>query len=190
MNYLAHLQLSPRDPHSMAGNLMGDFRKYMGTGELPAGIRQGIINHCRVDKFTDTHDVVSDLRGVFSNHRRRYAGIIIDVTFDYFLSRYWDMFNSEKRTDFIRFAYERLDTCREFMPGRMSSAVQYMISEDWLGSYSELAGIESTLNRIARRIRFDNNLHGAIDEVRKNYVLLERGFLEFYPQLQQHMQEK
>lgn len=186
MNYLAHLQLSPRDTHSLVGNLMGDFRKYIDTQDLPVKIRQGINNHCRVDKFTDNHDVVNNLRDIFSNRRRRYAGIIIDVTFDHFLSRYWYMFNSEQRTDFIRFAYGCLDGCTEIMPARMSHVVRYMIKEDWLGSYSEMAGIEQTLNRMSRRIRFENNLHGAAVEVRKYYKCLERGFLEFYPQLQEY----
>ena len=187
MNYLAHLYLSPCSTHAIVGNLMGDFRKHITDTDLPEDILLGIENHCRVDRFTDSHAVVGELKQVFSSKRRRFAGIILDVAFDHFLSRHWHEFHDQERRDYIRYAYDCLQRGRGFMPSRMQHAVQYMITEDWLGSYVELDGIGNSLDRLSHRIRFRNNLHGAVEEVERHYSELESGFLEFFPQLIDHV---
>ena len=183
MNYLAHLFLSPRSTQAVVGNLMGDFRKHVTAITLPEEVLRGIENHCRVDRFTDNHAVIGGLKHVFSGKRRRFAGIILDVAFDHFLSRHWDLFHTEQRVDYIDYLYGCLHGGRALMPPRMQHAVDYMIAEDWLGSYADLAGIDTCLNRMSKRIRFDNNLYGAIEEIQANYPELDSGFLEFFPQL-------
>ena len=184
MNYLAHLLLAQREAKTLLGALMGDFRKHVDVRELPEAILRGMEHHRAVDRYTDSHPLVRNLKSLFSQQRRRYAGIIIDISFDHFLSRHWQLFSAEHRSEFIDYVYDCLRQCRTSMPPRMQQAMHYMIQEDWLGSYVELAGVESSLNRLSRRIRFQNNLHGAIEEVAENYSGLERGFLEFFPQLQ------
>ena len=62
MNYLAHFKLSKPDIHSIVGNMMGDFRRFTELSTLPRSILDGIENHQRVDKFTDGHAVVNDLK--------------------------------------------------------------------------------------------------------------------------------
>lgn len=186
MNYLAHLSLSPRSTYAVVGNLMGDFRKYMHDTPVPHEVLLGIENHCRVDRYTDSHAVVRGLKPVFSSRRRRFAGIILDVVFDHFLSRHWHRFHDEDRLDYIGYVYGCLQRGTDVMPPRMQRAVHYMIAEDWLGSYADLDGIAICLDRMARRIRFDNMLSGAVEEVQENYRELEAGFLEFFPQLIDH----
>lgn len=187
MNYLAHLYLSPRTTLAVVGNLMGDFRKHVSATDLPEGVLLGIENHCRVDKFTDSHLEVRRLRNLFSKNRRRFAGIILDVVFDHFLSRHWHMFHDEDRLEYIGYLYNCLHRGRSLMPSHMQKVVDYMIEENWLGSYIDLAGIDICLNRMSRRIRFDNHLYGAIEEVEENYSVLESGFLGFFPQLIEHV---
>ena len=189
MNYLAHLFLSPRSTHAVVGNLMGDFRRHVRNNALPTEVLQGIENHCRVDRFTDSHVGIRGLKHVFSSKRRRYAGIILDVVFDHYLSRHWHTFRDEPRVDYIGYLYGCLQRGRGLMPPRMQTVVAYMIEEDWLGSYVDLAGIDTCLNRMSHRIRFDNNLYGAIEEVQANYNELEAGFLEFFPQLMEHINQ-
>ena len=183
MNYLAHLSLSHRSTHALVGNLMGDFRKHIQATKLPEGVLQGIENHCRIDKFTDNHPEIRNLKNVFSNQRRRFAGIIMDVAFDHFLSCHWHEYYQEDRRIFIDYAYTCLRRGACLMPPRMQHAVHSMITEDWLGSYADLSGIAVSLNRMSQRIRFQNKLYGAVEEIQANYAVLDRGFLEFYPQL-------
>ena len=187
MNYLAHLHLSARSTHAIVGNLMGDFRKHLTGTALPADVLLGIENHCLVDRFTDSHPIIQELKQVFSSKRRRFAGIILDVAFDHFLSRYWHRFHDQERLDYICYSYGCLERGRHLMPSRMQHVVHYMITEDWLGSYIELVGIGFSLDRISHRIRFKNNLYGAVEEVERHYAELESGFLEFFPQLIDHV---
>ena len=187
MNFLAHLSLAERNRDSIIGNLMGDFRKYLSVEEIPDTVRQGIRNHQRVDKFTDSHEVVYALKETFSPRRRRYAGIILDVAFDHFLSVNWDRYNTEPREAFIKYSYSCLNSGLEYMPEKMQKTVCLMIREDWLGSYRQLSGIEIAINRLSRRIRFRNDLYGAVEEIQLNYKTLEQGFYDFFPALQRHV---
>ena len=187
MNYLAHLQLAPRQADAILGALLGDFRRHVDLSQLPPSIMLGVVHHRAVDKFTDSHPLIADMKSLFSRERRRYAGIIIDISFDHFLSRHWRRFNTDGREEFIRYAHGCLRQGQALLPPRMRQLLGYLIAEDWLGSYAELAGVADSLDRLARRLRFRNQLHGAIEEVHSNYLALERGFLEFYPQLQAHM---
>jgi len=45
------------------------------------------------------------------------------------------------------------------------------------------------LDHIAQRVRFNNQFSGIIDEISPRYAELEQCFLQFYPQLQQHLQQ-
>ena len=190
MNYLAHLHLSSPEPDALVGNLMGDFRKHLLIQTLPESLQAGIRNHILVDRFTDNHYIINKLKEEFSPARRRFAGIILDVSFDYFLSRHWQRFNFQQRTEFIHTTYACLESRLHLMPVPMRQVIQVMIEQDWLDSYSDLTGIEFSLNRISRRIRFKNTLHGAIDEVHQNFEAIEESFLEFYPLLQQYMHKQ
>ncbi len=189
MNYLAHLCLSRPDAESMVGNLMGDFRKYLGGDLLPENVHLGIENHVRVDKFTDTNQVIRDIKSLFSHERRRFAGIIIDVAFDYFLIRHWQAFNDEDLDGFIDRAHARISSMWHIMPVHMQYVMKYMIRENWLRSYSSLEGIDHALNQLSRRIRFENKLAGAIEEIEINYEKIEQGFLQFFPALLEHIDQ-
>ena len=183
MNYLAHLYLADRDKFSIIGNLMGDFRRHLKGRTLPEAVMVGIENHRRVDKFTDGHTEVLGLKGCFSRKRRRFAGIILDLAFDHFLAVHWERYSMEPREDFIGYCYSCLWDGMDLMPERMQRTVDYMIREDWLASYRDLSGIDVALNRLSRRIRFDNHLEGAAEEIESNYALIEAGFLAFFPEL-------
>ena len=188
MNYLAHLKLSRPDAESMVGNLMGDFRKYLCGDSLPDTVRLGIENHVRVDKFTDSNTLILDLKRLFSHERRRFAGVIIDVVFDYFLIRHWQRFSDEKLDLFIDDTHDSISSKWDIMPERMQYVMDYMIREDWLRSYSTLEGIDHALDRMSTRIRFENKLAGAIEEIEHHYQELEEGFLQFFPELIVHIE--
>ena len=53
MNYLAHLFLAGGSPESLIGNLAGDFVKGALGDRFTPGIREGIMQHRRIDAFTD-----------------------------------------------------------------------------------------------------------------------------------------
>jgi len=187
MNYLAHIYLAEDSDESVIGNLLGDFVKGPVGNEFTPGIAKGIITHRKVDVFTDSHEKFLASKKLISPERRRFAGIIIDLTFDHFLAKNWSEYSSSELPLFIKETYELLARNRSILPEKLQGFLPRMIDEDWLGSYRELEGIGETMDRISRRLnrRFqrENTLAGAVEEVESNYPELERNFSSFFPEV-------
>ncbi|MFY8274731.1 ACP phosphodiesterase [Pseudoalteromonas sp. SSDWG2] len=187
MNYLAHLYLSQSTSDSHFGNLLGDFRRGVNKTDLAPAVLRGLENHLLVDKFTDHHQLVKNAKQLFSEQRRRFAGVAIDVAFDHFLIRHWHTFTPQSFSDFRQHSYALLNRRVDKMPPKMQSVVTRMCEEDWFATYASLDGIDLALNNIAKRIRFENTFHGAAHDIAVHYAEFEEIFLAFFPQLQAHV---
>ena len=183
MNYLAHLFLAKKDPYSMVGNLMGDFMKGVDLTQLPSSVVLGIQNHQMIDAFTDKHQKVCALKKCLSPERKRFSGIITDVMFDYYLIKHWQKYSKSNFNYFVDEIYRVLMSNITIMPKRMKTVVRRMVDMDWLRSYGSLEIMGYVLDKMSQRIRFENSLSGAIDEVMDNYNTYENAFLHFFPQL-------
>lgn len=187
MNYLAHLYLAKPDADSLTGNLLGDFCRSVDTLQYSTKVRAGLENHRLVDRFTDHHPNVRAAKQRFSRTRRRFAGIALDVLFDYFLIQHWDRFADEPFEAFCARAYQRLASRLPIMPPRMQQVVGSMIQSHWLAHYQSLDGVAHALDRIAGRIRFSNQFAGSIVEIRANLGEFEHCFEQFFPALVTHV---
>lgn len=183
LNYLAHLYFSETNVESRVGNLLGDFARGVDINHLSAPVRLGLINHRAIDQFTDTHPQVRELKTLFSPQRRRFSGIVLDVLFDHFLIHHWHRYTTEPLDQFINQAYHDLHQGYPLMPDQMQRVVEKMIKGDWIRSYEDVDQVGFALDRIADRIRFQNNFAGSISEVQQQYAVLEAGFLQFFPDL-------
>jgi len=72
----------------------------------------------------------------------------------------------------------------------MRHVTRRMIEYNWFGCYRELDAIAEALDRVAARIRFANQFGNAIEDLQRHHDMIRDGFFEFYPQLQQHVQEQ
>lgn len=186
MNYLAHVFLAQNTPDSRLGNLMGDFVK--GNLEryrdcYPTGILQGLRTHRLVDEFTDQHPLFRQSRDRVRHELGLYAGIAIDIFYDHFLSCHWSRFCARSRLDFITEIYILLESQCDHLPAKLQAIVPYIIQEDWLNRYQDLAGINYTFTRLHRRIKRENPLHQAPQILQQHYSELEADFLQFFPEL-------
>jgi acyl carrier protein phosphodiesterase len=183
MNYLAHLFLAEPTPEALIGNLLGDFRTGVALDCYPIAIRRGIETHLRIDAFTDGHGVVKASKQYFSPPLRRFAGIILDILYDHYLAKHWQTYSNVSLPDFSRHIYQLLSTHRELLPIKLQHALPDMIANDWLCSYVELAGLQYTLERTARRFKRSTPIAQGYDEILEHYDALEQGFQRFFPEL-------
>jgi acyl carrier protein phosphodiesterase len=187
MNYLAHLFLAEDNPESLLGNLLGDFVKGAKKDDYPDPIRRGIELHRKVDRFTDAHTVVRSSLKLISPARRRFAGVMVDIFYDHLLAKNWQIYSPTPLANFSRNIYQVLKAHHQMLPERLQTMLPYIINEDWLTSYREIAAIDRALNRIANRFvkRFgrENSLPNAAEELVANYQQLESDFHSFFPDL-------
>jgi acyl carrier protein phosphodiesterase len=54
---------------------------------------------------------------------------------------------------------------------------------DWFRAYATLDGISETIDQVSKRLRFDNQMAGAIEEVKINYEEIETVFFALIPHL-------
>lgn len=183
MNYLAHLHLGGQRPGQLLGSLYGDFVKGRLQGQFSAEIENAIALHRQIDVFTDRHAVVDVALSRFTQTRRRYAGIVLDVFFDHCLARDWTQYADSSLTHFTADVY-RVLAAEPQLPGRLAQIAPYMAADDWLGSYREFAVLEQVLRGIARRLSQPQELAAAMQELERLYEPLSEDFRLFYPQLQ------
>ena len=189
MNYFAHLVLSQPTVESAVGNLLGDFARGIDQAALDPAVLAGLKNHRAVDRFTDSHPKVKALKQCFSQKRRRFAGIALDVYFDHLLVSYWQDFDHRNIDDVIAGYYLRMEQGQALMPGsEMRRVTSRMIAHDWFGSYRDIDSVAEALDRIATRIRFPNAFDNAIEDLLSNEDLIQSVFLQFYPELKAHVE--
>ncbi len=174
----------------MLGNLLGDFVKGNVEGRFPSEVIEGIMNHRRVDLITDSDAIVSSSRKLISEARCRFSGVIIDILYDHFLYRNWGVFSDASVNEFIRMVYDNLSSHAVKIPPRAECVITRLIREDWLHAYGSIEGIDKTFNRMSKRLKQENNLDSAVEELKFHYDTLNAHFLLFFPMLIQQIRKK
>ena len=100
MNYLAHTVLSKSNIEYQLGNLLADPLKGKRWDGASDDHYAGMRMHAAIDIFTDTNQTIS-----LSKSRLRkkgyLKGVVIDMTYDYFLSKHWDLFVRQDLRSFV-----------------------------------------------------------------------------------------
>ncbi len=184
MNHFAHLALARPTVESTVGNLLGDFARGVDLALLPPAVRAGLDNHRAVDRYTDAHPLVKEMKRLFSRRRRRFAGVALDIYFDHLLVTHWRQLEGGDVDAAIAAMYARMRSGRPLMPSeRMRRVTRRMVEHDWFGSYRDVDAVASALDRVAGRIRFRHQFYDAIEDLERQHRAIRDGFLEFYPEL-------
>jgi acyl carrier protein phosphodiesterase len=185
LNYLAHLLLAEDDSLSRVGNLLGDFVTGRPEAlELPLRVVQGIVRHRAIDRFADEHPVTARLKALVAPERRRFAGVIVDLVHDHFLTRHWENFSPIPFREFIDACNGALRDHLELLPPALADTLEERIADDWLGHYGTDEGLDDVFHRVSLRHPGFAPIRGAIDDLRLYRVKFEDGFREFFPALQ------
>ncbi len=191
MNYLAHIFLAQQSDQAMLGALLGDFVKASDTARYALPIQTDIILHRKIDSYTDSHPLVLDARRLFQPQHRRYAGILLDVFYDHVLSQHWSRYSDAPMQDLIARFYTALQAHESILPDKLQRALPYMVSQDWLGSYQDFAGVDFALRRVSQRLSKNGHLlREGIADLETHHAALSAGFLEFFPELIAYVAEQ
>ncbi|NND43886.1 MAG: DUF479 domain-containing protein [Xanthomonadales bacterium] len=185
MNFLAHLHLARGDDELMLGALLGDFVR--GRRELwswPAGIRNGIRLHRKIDRFTDHSRQVKSLRAEFGQPFRRYCGIIIDLAFDHELARNWHLYSTIPLVEFDRQVRAVLAPFEEQLPERLLRFMAYADRRGLFEAYRDEDEMLFSLAGIGTRLTRENPLHRAGEIWPDIRPAIRESCASFYPEAQ------
>lgn len=183
MNFLAHQHLSFHVTPVMVGNFIADTIRGSNLQKYPSGIQVGIQVHRAIDNFTDTHEVVLETRALLYPYFSKYAAVVQDVFYDHFLALNWERYSTDSFHGFIADVYRQLRANEKWMNERALLTLQYMHSQDWLGSYIFPEGIDRALKGLGRRAKFHSNMENSLPALEKNFDEIHSQFHAFYPEL-------
>jgi len=93
-------------------------------------------------------------------------------------------------SQYAQHVYTVVNRYELFLPEKINYFLPYMIKQNWLLHYAELSGIRQSLTGLSRRTTFVSEMETAADELEENYDFYATEFLEFFPDLQDYVQER
>lgn len=186
MNWLAHIFLSEQNIDFQMGNYLADPLKGKAWDGASEDLINGIKVHMIIDAYTDSHNIVTQ-----SKSRLREKGllksIIIDITYDYFLTKNWDKFCNIPFDEFTRNFYIQAQKRLEFLPQNAEIAVERLIKFNILNKYQKVEHLEKAFGRFDKRLSEKlasrDTASSYFEAVDKNIEQLEKDFLVFFPEL-------
>ena len=106
MNYLAHQFLSGTNKEIRVGNFLGDFMKGKDLEDFSGNILLGIELHRIIDEFTDTHEAVHRSKKILHSKQGKYASVLLDIYYDYFLAKNWSKYSEQPLKEFATSVYD------------------------------------------------------------------------------------
>ncbi|MDG1276813.1 MAG: ACP phosphodiesterase [Algoriphagus sp.] len=190
MNYLAHAYLSFGQEEILVGNFIADFVKGKVMLDYPQSIRNGILLHREIDRFTDSHPLVRAGQSYLRPKFGHYSTVITDIFFDYFLGKNWRKFSDQPLENFIEETFQILERHSEQFPERFSKMFYWMRKDNWLLHYATLEGIQKSLTGLSNRTSFDSKMelaHLTLIERESEFELI---FFAFFKDLETFTQSK
>ena len=167
----------------MLGNFIADMVKGRQIDNFNQGIVDGILLHRKIDAFTDTHPVVEQSKMRLRNKYRLYSAVVVDMFYDHFLARNWSNYSSLPLNQFVKHAYNILLRNYFMLPVRARYMLPFMVSANWLVSYSNLESLQQVFEGMARRTPFDSGMENAVFDLVAFYKEFEEEFHSFFPEL-------
>ena len=140
--------------------------------------------HRAIDRLTDGDREVRKVNKLLSERHGRYAPVISDIVFDYYLCRNWETFGPAPFTVFTQTTYAGLLGALPLIPERAHPYVRGMTGGDWLRMYRSRAGMNEVFTRLLRRLSQPHRLNGLAETLKDYDTQLNRALLLLFPRLQ------
>jgi len=188
MNVLAHIYLSGDSDEIIIGNYIGDYVKGSDYLKYPELIKKGIILHRHIDDFTDRHPVVHRSKILFTRKYHKYAGVVVDIIYDHYLTKEWDTFSRRPLESITYQFYRAMVNNYDILPAKVQDRFPFFIINNWIESYKTNKGLKHVLNTLSKRTSLPSEAKYAIKTFKKNYYSLGEDFMEFFPQLIEYVE--
>ena len=188
MNFLAHFFLSCEKESWVVGNFLADYLRPAETRLLPEDVREGIALHLEIDRITDAHPRVREAARRLMPRHGKYAPVVLDVFYDYFLIKNWEKYAAHPLPFFSREIYDILLRNSQLMPAYLQERLQAMVQADWLQSYGRPEGLDYAFQRMARRMSKPELIADIMGSHRLFYQEMDDDFNAFFPDLAEGLQ--
>ena len=190
MNFLAHTHLSPDNDDTIFGNFIADAIKGKSYLKYRQDIVVGILLHRSIDVFTDRHPLVRNSKSIVRSSFGKYSGIVVDIYYDHFLARNWELYHSEELSKFSTKVYFILAQRFLLLPTRVRRMLPFLIAQNWLSGYANFTDLQRVFNGMDRRTNHVSGMNTAIKVLKENYELLYSDFKEFYGELELYSKQR
>src|SRR6185436_2495542 len=100
----------------MVGNFIADAVKGKKFLEYDEEISRGIVMHREIDTYTDSHEIVSHSKSFFRSRYGLFSSVLIDLFYDHFLAKNWNVYSGEPLALFTEKAYRVFEKYLSIMP--------------------------------------------------------------------------
>nr|WP_223826559.1 acyl carrier protein phosphodiesterase [Flagellimonas sp. S3867] len=183
VNFLAHIYLSFDDQEITLGNFFADHIRGNKFKHFPEKIQKGILLHREIDTFTDSHPIAKQSSKRLHKNYSHYSRVIVDIYYDHFLAKNWSVYSPVPLKEYVENFYDLLEDNYDILPLGTQRMMPYMIADNWLYNYSNLAGISRVLNGMNRRTKNKSKMNLAISDLEQNYMVFEKEFTDFFEEL-------
>ncbi len=190
MNFLAHSHLSGSNEEILFGNFIADSVKGKQMEVFSPVIKQGILLHRMIDQYTDQHEVVKHSVQLVKPEMGRFAGVVVDIFYDHFLSLNWNLYGHGELTDYSLWVYQILAKRYEQLPARNKRILPWMVAQNWLVAYASPYALNRVFYGMNRRTGNRSPMQHAVEVLLNNYEALDGDFRSFYPELQVFVSQK
>jgi len=153
-------------------------------------IQKGIVLHRAIDTFTDAHPIFRKCTKRLHSEYHHYSGVIVDVFFDHFLAKNWNIYSLEPLENFVENFYISLSTYENHLTEKAKMMKPYMIEQNWLLNYRSIDGIEKILTQMDRRTKNVSMMRNSVTELKLYYSEFEQDFTYFFEELRAFSSKK
>ncbi|MBN9283842.1 MULTISPECIES: acyl carrier protein phosphodiesterase [unclassified Flavobacterium] len=183
MNFLAHIYLSGNNDLIKIGNFMADGIRGNEYKNFNPEIQKGILLHRAIDTFTDAHPVFRKSKHRLHEAYGHYSGVIIDVFYDHFLAKNWQVYADVELEKYVAAFYNSLEVHYDELTEKTKGLMPYMIGRNWLVSYATIEGIGTILFQMDHRTKNRSGMQNSVKELQEFYTDFEKEFTLFFEEL-------
>ncbi len=187
MNFLAHSYLSGDNDDILLGNFIADAVKGNRYDAYREGVRFGILLHRFIDHYTDKHECFLESKHRLSGTFGKFSGIIIDIYYDHFLSKYWSEYSDKNLNKYTSHIYFLLTMNFSLIPSRYRRILPFLVYDNWLVGYADVKSLKRVFHGMDRRTGNRSGMKNAVESLLKDYEAYENDFRTFFPDIQKEV---